>query len=111
MPYSIAVMCISNTHMRVLRYEYETGVYFSGFRICWDNTQADLHRRHQGSKGRNKILLWANAYAAMDMVSTSHLQGLTASIADARQIPIELMLQSRQVCNDFSSDSFNISMV
>ena len=48
-------------------------------------------------KGRNKILPWANAYAARDMVSTSHLQDLTASIADARQIPIELMLQSRQV--------------
>ena len=90
--------CASPIHTCVyLRYEYETDLYFSGFRIRWDNTQLDLHRRHQGSKGRNKILLWANAYAARDMVSTSHLQDLTASIADARQIPIELMLQSRQV--------------
>ena len=65
--------------------------------LCWDNTQLEQWRRHQGTQGTNKILLWANAYAAQDTVATSDLSSNYQDVRDALDIPVEVLLQTRQV--------------
>ena len=68
---------------------------FSGFRICWDNTQINVNRRRQGTGGQNQILLWANSYAAKDTVNTTHLTN--QETRHATEIPLELLIQTPQV--------------
>ena len=63
--------------------------------LCWDNTQLEQWCRHQGTQGTYKIL--ANAYAAQDTVATSDLSSNYQDLKDALDIPIEVLLQTRQV--------------
>ena len=67
----------------------------TGFRLCWDNTQINVTRRHQGTTGKNQMKLWANCYAAQDMVNVTYHE--SSDVKSAIGMPLELLLQTPKV--------------
>lgn len=62
----------------------ETAEYSGGpaFSLIWDNTQKLVQARHQSRQSKNKMYMWANAYAALNRVDSrgfdDHQQTLRA---------------------------------
>ena len=79
-------------------------IWLFGFRICWDNMQAATGPRHQGTRGRNCVKTWANAYAVENTVATNHLSSDPNLMKDAWDILVELVLQTRQVSSHLCRD-------
>jgi len=76
------------------------GVKPSRYSLVWDNTQKLVVARNQSRKGMNKMLLWANAFAAKNRVHCDPEALTTGCRLEARDIPPTAYLPS---ADDYSS--------
>ena len=51
-----------------------------GFALTWDNTQINVHVRNQSMTAQNRMLLWANAYAAKNRVDPRRLEDIDSCL-------------------------------
>jgi len=65
------------------------------FSIVWDNTQKLVQARHQSRGTKNKMLLWANAYAALNRVDIKGLDE-QRQVMRAADIPLSAYLPSNE---------------
>ena len=80
----------------------------TSFSLCWDNTQKNIHARDQSREHGNKMLLWANAYAALNRVDKRDLdymdQTLRASDLMVTNDPAERAIKDVQDCAQVTRD-------
>jgi hypothetical protein len=66
-----------------------------GYCLVWDNTQKLVHVRNQSRDAKNKMLLWANAYAARNRVQTRQVEHLQ-HVIPASSIPLASYLPTSE---------------
>lgn len=62
----------------------------NGYALVWDNTQKLVKCRDQSKETSNKMLLWANAYAALNRVENRH--GAFCKTLRASDLPLSTFL-------------------
>jgi hypothetical protein len=67
------------------------------YAFVWDNTQLEQHARHQDREHQNKVMLWANAYAARNRVPSLQY---SAETMDAVDLPLATFLPSSQTYDE-----------
>jgi len=60
------------------------------YSLVWDNTQKFVQARHHSRQSSNKMLMWANAYAARSRVSVPRSIAATSRTLMARHIPLSV---------------------
>ena len=63
------------------------------YAIIWDNTQKMVQARNQSKESTNKMLLWANSYAARNRV-TVDIPDVIGSTIPALEIPVSSFFPS-----------------
>lgn len=70
----------------------------NGYALVWDNTQKLVRRRDHSRDSKNKMLLWANAYAALNRIEFSHFENQQQKLP-FEQIPLSSFLPSTEDCS------------
>ncbi|XP_077862791.1 uncharacterized protein LOC102803909 [Saccoglossus kowalevskii] len=66
-----------------------------GYSLAWDNVQIQSTAHYQSTTNQNKMLMWANAYAAKNRISYSHEEDKTT--VSAKDLSFQIYIPSQRM--------------